>query len=129
MATSAIDESPPADSTSLADKQERVRQVLRHCLKDPPRVEVTVGPGVLRVAARFRTTSVGVHFDNVESSPEEIAVAANLDPATVEVNFEQLVSLAGLDSIEEAFRIWDSIKQEVSSAPSDGGGTGQSQIR
>jgi hypothetical protein len=63
----------------------------------------------------------------VETSPEEITVAANIDPTTVEVNFEQLVSLAGLDSNEEALHIWDSIKQEVRSAPSDGGRTSQSQ--
>jgi hypothetical protein len=112
---------------SLADKQERVRQVLWHCLRDPPRVEITVGPGLLRVAAKFTTTSIGVNFDNVETSPEEITVAANIDPTTVEVNFEQLVSLAGLDSNEEALHIWNSIKQEVRSAPSDGGRTGQSQ--
>jgi hypothetical protein len=127
MATSATDESPPENSTSLADKQERVRQVLWHCLRDPPRVETTVGPGLLRVAAKFTTTSIGVKFDNVETSPEEITVAANIDPTTVEVNFEQLVSLAGLDSNEEALHIWNSSKQDTRSAPSDGGGTGQSQ--
>jgi hypothetical protein len=89
MPTSASDGPPlPADDTSLADKQEKVRRVLWSCLKDPPRVEVTVGPGVFKVAAKFTTASVGVRFEKVESSPEEITVAANLDPATVEVNFE-----------------------------------------
>jgi hypothetical protein len=127
MATSATDESPPEDSTSLADKQERVRQVLWHCLKDPPRVQVTVGPGVLRVAAKFTTTSLGVQFDSVESSREEIVVAANLDPLTVQVNFEQLASLARLDSIEDASQIWESFKQEVSSIPFGGASTGWSQ--
>lgn len=88
MSNPSTNESPPEDDISLADKQERVRQVLWHSLKDPPRVEVTTGPGELKVAARFIKTSVGVHFGEVEVGPGEITVAAKLDPATVEINFE-----------------------------------------
>lgn len=128
MSASATNPATPEHDMSLADKQERVRRVLWHCLKDPPRVEVTAGPGLLSVAAKFTTTSVGVHFADVETSPEEITVAAKLDPSTVEVNFEQLGALAELDGAEEAVVVWESIKREVSAAPHVGESTGQSQI-
>lgn len=117
MPTSATDPSPPEHDMSLSDKQERVRRVLWHCLKNPPRVEVTVGPGELSVAAKFTTTSVGVHFGDVQTGSEEIVVAAKLDPATVEVNLEQLGDLAELDSAEEASLVCDSIKQQVGAVP------------
>lgn len=97
----------------LAEKQERVRRVLWHCLKSPPQVEVKVGPGELRVAAKFNLGDVGVLFEDVKMEDGQIVIAAQLDPSTVEVNFEQLSALAGLDNTEEAIHIWEAIKEQV----------------
>lgn len=111
-------ESPVTDQDNiLAEKQEKVRRVLWHCLKSPPQVEVKVGPGELRVAAKFNLGNVGVHFEDVKSKAGQIVVAAQLDPLTVEVNFEQLSALAGLEGVEEAIHIWEAIKEQVGTAP------------
>ena len=114
-----IVESPVADQDNiLAEKQERVRRVLWHCLKSPPQVEVKVGPGELRVAAKFNLGDVGVHFEDVKTEAGQIVVVAHLDPLNVEVNFEQLATLAGLEGVEEAMNIWGTMKEQVATAPS-----------
>lgn len=107
-------ESPVTDQGNiLAEKQERVRRVLWHCLKSPPQVEVKVGPGELRVAAKFNVGDVGVHFEDVKTEAGQIVVAAQLDPLNVEVNFEQLSALAGLESVEKQFMSGKLLKSKL----------------
>lgn len=119
MSSAPLDEHPDVDrDKTLTEKQDKVRKVLWHCVKDPPQVENRIGPGELRFAAKFSIGSAGVKFEDVKTGPHEIVVVAHLDPQTAEVNMEQLTALAGLDSVDEAVSIWESIKELVASTPS-----------
>ena len=55
-------------------------------------------------------------FETVRSDHDQITVAADLDVADVEVDFEKLKAAAGLASVEEAAEVWESIKEVVSAA-------------
>jgi len=101
---------------TLTPKQQSVLLALWPCLKSPPRIDVQIGPEGVRLAATFDRTTPGIVFENVRSKRDEIAVAANLDVATVEVDFEKLKVAAGLESAEEAAEVWESIKHMVSFA-------------
>lgn len=105
-------------SLTLTAKQQAVLLVLWPCLKVPPRIDVQIGPEGIRLGATFDRTAPGMVFDKVRSDYDQIAVAANLDVATVEVDFERLEAAAGLGSIEEAVDVWESIKEVVRAAAS-----------
>lgn len=101
---------------TLTSKQQSVLLALWPCLKSPPRIDVRIGPEGVRLAATFDRTPPGIVFENVRSKRDEIAVAANLDVATVEADFGKLKVAAGLESAEEAAEVWESIKHVVSVA-------------
>lgn len=101
---------------TLTAKQQSVLLVLWPCLKASPRIDVQIGPEGIRLGATFDRTAPGMVFDKVRSDYDQITVAANLDVATVEVDFERLKAAAGLASAEEAVHVWESIKDVVSAA-------------
>jgi hypothetical protein len=101
---------------TLNAKQQTVLLVLWPCLKAPPRIDVQIGPEGIRLGATFDRTAPGMVCGTVRSEHNQIAIAANLDVATVEVDFERLKAAAGLASAEEAMHVWESIKDVVSAA-------------
>jgi hypothetical protein len=90
----------------LTEKQERVRQCFWACLKTPPQIDVEIRPGGgIRATATFDKTVAGVKFEDIESNPKQIRVAAEFDLTTVEVDFERLAATTGLESAREAEEI------------------------
>lgn len=68
------------------------------------------------MGATFDRTAPGMVFEAVRPDRDQITIAANLDVATVEVEFEKLKIASGLESTEEAAEIWESIKRVCSVA-------------
>ena len=101
---------------TLTAKQQSALLVLWPCLKAPPRIDIQIGPEGIRLGATFDSTAPGMVFETVRSEHDQITVAANLDVATVRVDFEKLKTAAGLASAEEAAEVWESIRHLVSSA-------------
>jgi hypothetical protein len=104
-----------ADLTFTA-KQQTALLVLWPCLKAPPRIDVPIGPEGIRFGATFDKTAPGTILETVRSDYDQIAIAINLDVATVEVDFEKLKAAADLGSVDEAVEVWESIKDVVSAA-------------
>ena len=102
----------------LNAKQQSVWLVLWPCLKSPPHIDVQIGPEGIRLGATFDKAAPGMIFETVRSDNDQVSIAANLDVAAVEVDFERLKAAAGLDSVEEAAGIWKSIEDLVKSAAS-----------
>jgi hypothetical protein len=106
-----------ADLTFTA-KQQTALLVLWPCLKAPPRIDVPIGPEGIRFGATFDKTAPGTICETVRSDYDQIAIATNLDVATVEVDFEKLKAAADLGSVDEAVEVWENIKAVVSAAAS-----------
>lgn len=106
----------PAPNLTLTAKQQSVLLNLWPCLKSPPHIDIQIGPAGIRLGATFDTTAHGMVFETVRSDNNQVSIAANLDVTAVEVDFERLKAAAGLNSVEEAAEIWESIKHVVDSA-------------
>jgi hypothetical protein len=109
---------PAQANLTLNSKQQSVLLVLWPCLKAPPRIDGQIGPEGIKLGATFDRRAPGIVFETVRSDHDQITVAADLDAADVEVDFEKLKAAAGLASVEEAAEVWESIKEVVSAAAS-----------